>query len=838
MKFPGRSFRLAALVAAALSFAAVAAAAPPQRPPATAFLGMPATSNLATNGEWKLVESFPNLTFRNPVFMTPEPGADRIWIAEQAGRLLSFDDAPDTDEVRVVLDLSDVNLGSGDSGLLSMAFHPAYADDDSPSAGLIFVAYAHFPPEEDAALHFRVSRFEVDRDTGVADPESELILIDQLDQHVWHQGGAILFHPGDGFLYITLGDEGGGRCQYGNCQRIDRDLFAGVLRIDVDSIGGDTSHAPPRQPQTGTTANYFVPSDNPFVGDADALEEFYAIGLRSPHRMTHDPVDDLIWIGDVGQSQREEIDVLAAGANFQWNVMEGSIPFDEESEVPDPVVGVWTPPLLDYGRTSGGTVIGGYVYRGSALPQLKGRYIYGDFLSGRLWALRYEKDGDQVHFLGNDELMRSDFRGRTSGITSFGLDRDGEIHVLMLGNEARIHKLVPADKDPGNMPLTLSATGLFQDLASLTAVESLVPYDVLVPLWSDGAAKRRWMSIPTPDVIGYSPTRAWTFPAGSVFVKHFEIRMQADDPGSLRRLETRVLVVQEDGSVYGVTYKWREDGSDADLLTTTEFEDLNVEDEAGEERLLRYQYPGPVDCLACHDPGAGLVLGPRARQFHGVAGPNVDDQLAWLAEAGFLDVGTEGLEPGDIPAFAPLANEAASLELRSRSYLDVNCSHCHGGQQIDRSQWDARLTTPLNRQGIVLGALLGDYGGDGNHVVTPGDTATSVLFDRVTTSVRELRMPPLARSVTDEDFASVLEQWIEGMPATTLAPLTCGDSMEPYDKIGVSDALGVLRAAVSLVSCQLCICDVNDDGKVATTDALRVLRHAVALPQSLTCPPC
>src|SRR6185369_6184392 len=115
-----------------------------------------------------------------------------------------------------------------------------------------------------------------------------------------------------------------------------------------------------RQPQTGSTGHYGIPNDNPFVGQPGVLEEFYAIGLRSPHRMTYDPVDDLVWIGDVGQSQREEIDILRKGANYQWNIMEGTIPFDGSSDPPDPLVGIWTPPLHDYDRSVGGTVIGGY----------------------------------------------------------------------------------------------------------------------------------------------------------------------------------------------------------------------------------------------------------------------------------------------------------------------------------------------------------------------------------------------------------------------------------------------------------------------------------------------
>ncbi len=815
-----------------------ALAADPPRPAAAPFLGMPHLAELPSTGGYDVAEVFPALTFNDPVFLVPEPGTNRLWVCEREGRIVSFQNRPDVQKKRLVLDMHDVTQGDGDSGMLSMAFHPHYADPDSPAEGMIFVGYAHID-ESGAPLHFRVSRFHVDRSTGKADPKSELVLVDQLDENSWHQGGAMFFHPKDGFLYVTVGDEGGGRCSFGNCQRIDRDLFAGVLRLDVDNIGGATSHLPPRQPKTGSTGHYSIPNDNPFVGMPGALEEFYAIGLRSPHRMTYDPVDDVVWIGDVGQSAREEIDILSRGANFQWNIMEGFIPVGDTTDPPDPLIGTWTPPIYDYDRTVGGTIIGGYVYRGSKLPELQGRYVYGDFLNGRIWALSYEKDGGKIKPTGNVELVHTTLRGREDGITSLGVDQAGEIYVLSLGEATPLHKLVAKDPSPGNLPQTLSATGLFQDLATLTPIPALVPYSVRVPLWSDGAAKRRWMSVPTGSVIEYAPDVPWRFPPGTVFVKHFEMQLDAADPQSVERLETRVLVVQEDGRVYGVTYRWRDDGSDADLLVQDGYRNLTIKDEEGASHEQRYLFPGPVDCLTCHDQGANFVLGLRARQLDNMSNGIVDDELGWLAGAGFLDTDAPGLRRDDIPDFAALSDESAPVALRARSYLDVNCSHCHGSQSIDRAAWDARITTPLSRQGIVNGLVLGDYDGDDNHVITPGDLESSILYQRVSSTDKDFRMPPLLRTVNDGNFLPVLEQWIEGMTDTTLPPPLCGDAASPFDngKVTTGDALGVLRAALGGFQCDACVCDVNADGHVSATDALQVLRAAVGLGE-LDCPPC
>jgi uncharacterized repeat protein (TIGR03806 family) len=835
-KGPATAGALARAMAVFLYMAGSAAAAP-ARPPAVPYLGMPLDSDLASESKVELAEAFPGVGFDNPVFMIAEPASDRIWIAEQAGRLVSFEAVPGVSETRVVLDLSDVTLGEGDSGLLSMAFHPRYAEDGAPGEGMIFVAYEH--RASDSSLTFRVTRFHVDRSTGIADPLSETVLIRQSDQNPWHEGAAMLFRPSDGYLYVTVGDEGGNRCGFLNCQKIDKDLFSGVLRIDVDSIGGDTSHAPPRQPLTGATDHYFIPKDNPFVGQAGALEEFYAIGLRSPHRMTLDPVEDRIWIADVGQSAREEIDVLAPAANFQWSVMEGTVPLTDGLPMPDPVIGVWTPPIHDYGRIDGGTIIGGYVYRGLAIPSLAGRYVYGDFLTGRVWALGYTDVGGNVAMTGNERILTTSLAGRVDGLTSFGVDHAGELYLLTLGEQVRLLKIVPTSPDPGNVPLTLSATGLFEDLATLTAIDSLVPYDVKVPLWSDGAAKKRWVSVPTGTLVDYSPDGAWKFPAGTVFVKHFEIQLDKGDPASVRRLETRVLVVKEGGGVYGVTYKWRDDESDADLLVTSELEDLEVVDEEGAASIQRYLYPAPADCLACHAGGAGSVLGLRARQLEGMpAGePEAADALEWFAAAGYFDAGADELGREEIPAFAPLHDDSAPLELRARSYLDVNCSHCHGGQDLSRAVWDARITVPLNHQNIVMGPLLGG-GGDDERIVVPGDLERSMMHRRTATTDPELRMPPLARSVEDESFVAVLEGWILGMTATTLPPVVCGDSAAPWNTVSTADALAVLRTAVALDYCAACLCDVNDDASIGASDALRVLRHAVGTGNPLTCPAC
>ncbi|HKO91409.1 MAG TPA: PQQ-dependent sugar dehydrogenase, partial [Polyangiaceae bacterium] len=520
--------------------------------------GLPAKLELAA--DWRLVEAFPGVSFDDPVALIAAPRTNQLIVSEREGKVYAFENRPDVTEKRLVLDLSGQNQGENDSGLLGIVCHPEFAAPGSSNAQYLYAHYAFREapivgrtPPVSTPTRSRLSRFTVDLQTLVADPASELVLIDQEDQSIWHQGGALMFHPGDGFLYLTVGDEGGSRCQYANCQRIDKDLFSGVLRIDVDQKGGNVSHPIPRQPATGTTQGYFIPNDNPFVGQTGVLEEFYALGLRNTYKMTHDPVDDLVWMGEVGQESREEIDILAPGANYQWNVFEGTQ--RGYGALPETPLGVWTDPLLDFDRRQMLTIIGGYVYRGQRLPALAGKYVFADWSRGNIFALPYQRHGNQLELGELEYLMTAEFRNRENGITSFGVDETGELYVLALGADSRIQRLEFGGTQL-NAPRTLSAVGVFRDRAALAPVESLVPYTVQSPLWSDGAQKQRWLAVPAGGQVDFAPLGPWQFPEGTVFVKHFAKALDERQPDVLTRLETRLLVAGAEQTFYGLTYKW------------------------------------------------------------------------------------------------------------------------------------------------------------------------------------------------------------------------------------------------------------------------------------------
>jgi uncharacterized repeat protein (TIGR03806 family) len=308
--------------------------------------------------------------------------------------------------------------------------------------------------------------------------------------------------------------------------------------------------------------------------------------------------------------------------------------------------------------------------------------------------------------------------------------------------------------DPADLPPLLSQTGTFRSLADLTASRGLVAYDVNSPLWSDGTAKRRWVALPGDARIDFAPKGEWRFPAGTVFVKHFEMEG--------RRLETRFLVVGDKGGGYGVTYRWRADGTDADLLT-----DGLTEDVTTGRGKVKWTYPSRNDCLACHTANAGFVLGVKTRQLnrdfrHPQTGA-ADNQLRTWGRLGLFRNPPKDEDIPRLDRLAAVADSGASLEHRVRSYLDANCAHCHrpGGA---RGLFDARFDVALGRQNIVNGEVAAaDLGVPGAKLVAPGEPAKSMLLQRMNRRRDVFNMPPLATHRIDTEAVGAVEEWIRSL---------------------------------------------------------------------------
>lgn len=334
-----------------------------------------------------LVNAFPQLSFSQPLdLQSPDDGTNRIFVAEKGGRIRVFTNEPTVNEDTVFLDLS-ANLSTvSEQGLLGLAFHPNYQ-----SNGFFYVYYT-----PTAGLS-QVSRFTVSANAAIADAASELVLLEIPQPATNHNGGQIAFGP-DGYLYIALGDGGGGGDPFENGQ--DRSTLLGsILRIDVDSQ------------ENGL--NYSIPKDNPFIGEPNVREEIYAYGLRNPWRISFDTQTGELWTGDVGQNAIEEIDVVVSGGNYGWPIFEGTRCFSGDCNDTGLI-----DPIFEYAQDNGDrSITGGFVYRGTTVPSLQGKYIYGDFVSGRIWAL--ELDGTLNELVEASRL----------NIASFGTDTSQELYV-------------------------------------------------------------------------------------------------------------------------------------------------------------------------------------------------------------------------------------------------------------------------------------------------------------------------------------------------------------------------------------------------------------------------
>jgi uncharacterized repeat protein (TIGR03806 family) len=790
------------------------------------------------SGNWTAVNAFTNLLFTNSVGLTAVPGTDELCVWEREGRIWSFHNSPGTTEKKLVLDIHNQCQGWDDSGLLGIAFHPGFATNH-----FMFVYYTWVKPGTVAGspttrpvpnlpdtYHDRLERYTLDAN-GVAIPDSVKIFVDLTNQTVWHHGGGMFFHPVNGFLYWTDGDNSVGD----NDQIINKSLYSGVFRVDVDCQGGTVSHASPRQPTGGFTANYFIPNDNPFVaatpssrekfgvpigssvgaGDGASplpsatrasqpppLEEFFCLGLRSPHRMTCDAPSGKIFIGDVGESSREEIDVInpgESGLNFQWNYCEGNL-----GKMPTNYIGISRRPLLDYPHTDGRAVIGGYVYRGSEFAKdLGGKYIFGDNVMRTVWALDETATPVKKTLLcvmpkGTGPNSGTDY----TGLSSFGTDADGEIYFCQMSSiGGSIYKLQRGGPPPPTrvMPKLISQTGVFADLTNLSPADFLIPYTVNSPLWSDGAVKTRWFMLPTNTVIGFAANGEWTFPAGSVFVKHFDLPVNETNPQILRRLETRLLVRDTNGYVYGASYKWRADNSDADLVTTGITEPVEIKTATG-TRTQNWFYPGRQDCLTCHTPASGGVLGVKTRQLNGsFTYPDglTANQLHTLGHLGIFDAAFDDRKIFHYPRLASITNNADALQIRVRSYLDANCSMCHrpGGAG---AFFDARFDTPLKKQNLINGPVANQLGIAGVKVIVPGDTNKSVLFYRVS-RVGENQMPPIGKNVVDDKAVAVIGKWIMTQRAKPPV-LPKGWSSADIGNVGVSGEADFLNGNFNLLA--------------------------------------
>lgn len=702
---------------------------------------------------------WPGVKFEHPTLLAVMPGEDRMFVGEQAGQLWSFAMTPDVAAKDLVIDLREsISLPEGHSieALYGFAFDPDFAKNR-----YVYLCYVlRGKPDEVLKEGSRVSRFRLtDTNPPTIDPATELILLTYLAGG--HNGGCLEFGP-DGCLYITTGDGAGpnppDQLKTGqDCS----DLLSSLLRIDVKDA---TTERP-----------YRIPEDNPFVNVPNMRPEIWAYGLRNPWKISFDRENGELWVGDVGWDQWELVHVVTKGANFGWAAYEGVQPI-----LPglDPGPSPAQPPLIALPHIISASVTGGYVYRGERFPELRGEYLFGDWETKRVWGVRRDERGQGV--------MR-DIADSGLQIVAFGQDHQGELYLADYG-QGVIHQLMRNEVDENRppFPTRLSETGLFADTPQQIPVEGVLPFEVNQPQWSDFATARRWIAIPGTEPIIWHPadrpipgsmfTRQHDYPAGTVLVKTLSLELTRGEPSSAKKIETQLL--HFDGVNWrAYSYAWNDDQTDAELVPATGSERMiAVADPmtAGGQRNQRWTFAGRLQCLSCHSPWAQQTLAFTPEQLNRPVdkdGTTVN-QLAWLEEHGYyqrVDKDQKPLQPLEhaalekLPQLARRGDDSASPSALARSYLHVQCSHCHrfngGGAGsfellLTLSDTDTKLIDEPARQGTL------DI--PGARLVVPGIPEQSILYVRMAKFGRG-RMPHLGAEFVDEEALGWIDNWIRGL---------------------------------------------------------------------------
>ena len=719
------------------------------------------TSRLAGSPDpappYRVEPAFPQLTFEKPLDLTAAPGSDRLFVAEQSGRILSFVNESTAAQSDLVVDLRESHPKL--TALYAITFHPRFAQNR-----FVYVCYVEGSDVPDGTF---VSRFEMSRtDPPVIDPATEQVVI-----RWWsggHNGCALKFGP-DGYLYISTGD--GGAPSPPDPLLAGQDMtnvLSSILRIDVD------------HPNAGQ--GYRVPEDNPFAGLEHTRPEIWAYGFRNPWRMSFDPAKGDLWVGDVGWQLWEMIYRVEKAGNYGWPIMEGPQPvLPETRRGPTPIL----PPTVSHPHSEASSITGGYVYHGDRLPALKGVYVYGDFQTGTIWGLRH--DGRAVTWQG--VLAQTPLQ-----IVSFGEDRAGELLIVDYERSQQIFRLVE-NSDQGAdaaFPRRLSETGLFTSVEDETPAAGVMEYKINAEPWADHTSARRWMALPGTEPLAVGTDGNWAFPDGAVLVKTIGIELEQGVPASRRRLETQILLRTAD--VWRpYTYLWNDEQTDAVLAETAGSQRvLSIVDPQapGGTREQTYRFASRAECQMCHNPWVEkktTIYGVQSASPLGISVAQLNrtverdggatNQLAELHDHGWLTGVPE--DPDQAPRYADPYDSTANRDERARAYLQVNCAHCHQPHAGGTATIDLSYGVPLaDAQMIDVRPAQGAFGISDARIIAPGDPAGSVLHYRMTKTGGG-RMPRLGSDEVDEAGVQLIREWITAMPGGT--PSSPTDRLQPAE---------------------------------------------------------
>lgn len=663
--------------------------------------------------------AFNGTTFVAPIALRVAPGdASTFYVVQRGGQIMAIKRG-DTNKRQFLAFPAGVINDQGEGGLLAFAFDPKW-----PATPEAYVSYTTFSADSPANMRSVVARFK-SNDGGQTLDYGTLTEIFTVQQpFVNHNGGDISFGP-DGFLYYGLGDGGSGGDPNKNGQNKDK-VLGKMLRIDVSGTDG--------------ARNYKIPPTNPFAAGGGA-PEIFAMGLRNPWRWSFDTQTGDLWVGDVGQSAYEEVDIVKLGGNYGWNAREGRHCYEPKTDCP--VTGL-IDPIAEHPRSEAQSITGGYVYRGTAIPALIGKFIYGDYPTGSVWAVQDEGGGQGTPLkLGN--------AGATNNLVAFGQDAEGEVYTILIA-KGTISMMKPAKAAaPSTFPDRLSKTGCVDTQDPKRPANGLIGYEPNSPLWSDGAKKERFMALPDGKTIKVNTDGDWEYPVGTVFMKTFFL----DD----KRVETRLFMRHDDGVWAGYSYEWNAEQTDATLLLGSKTKTIGAHE---------WQYPSGVQCLQCHTERAGFSLGLETAQLNGdyvYASTNrVSNQLKTLDHIGLFDAPllAAGQDPSALPKLPNPLSQDGTAESRARSYLHANCSNCHRPPD-GRTQIDLRFSTAFGATKTCdVKSTVEDFGIADAAIIKPGDPKKSIMSLRVH-ALDARRMPALGSKVVDDKGVLVLDTWIQGV---------------------------------------------------------------------------
>ena len=672
---------------------------------------------------------FPNVNLNAPVKMLQAPGDASRWFAvEQGGNVKVWNNTANA-TASVFANISGRVFMNGESGFLGMAFHPNWPTDPR-----VYLSYNAGSGSNEVS---RISEFRSTNGGTTLDTTTEVVLLTVNQPDTNHKGGDIAFGP-DGYLYIGFGDGGsaddfgtGHDANFGNGQQ-RRTLLGKMLRIAVGAQG----------------APYTIPADNPYVGGALAVNgacaancpEIWAFGFRNPWRWSFDRVTGEMWVGDVGQNTYEEIDKVVKGGNYGWRCREGAHSFNSNCGS----FGPYTDPVAEYNHSSGAAVTGGYVYRGSAIPALIGRYVFTDYSSGNIWTI----PTNQAPTLTVNTASRA---ATASGVpVGFGEGVDGELYLVDV-NGGTIQKIVAGSGGGGGrtIPTLLSQTGCVNASNPTQPASGLIPFAPNAPFYSDGAVKQRWLALPNGTQMVVENNNDFTFPVGSVLMKNFTL-------GSTL-VETRLFMRHNDGNWAGYTYEWNAQGTDATRVIGGKSVTINGQ---------TWEFPSESQCLTCHTAVAGRTLGPEIGSFNGnllyPATGRTANQLTTHNAIGTL---TPALtQPASaLPVIPNPFGAAGTVAERARAYLHANCSYCHQPGGTTPVDIDFRYTSTLLQTNTCnVAPTAGSLGITNAMRIAAGDASRSVVIARVNRTDGN-SMPPLMRHTIDTAGVQLLTDWVNGL---------------------------------------------------------------------------